>query len=166
MPITIVDADMKSLRKAAARTRQRSPDTLQLIAAIESFEPGRAKQVQLETGETAQKVRAKLNYAATIADRRVSVVTGEDGVLFALRGGGPTESSREGAANRREAVRRQALELAEGDADVKAEQVVAGLADEGVTLDVSRPATAVGAVLRATGEFVRTGRNAFRRTPR
>ena len=66
MAISIVDADIKDLRRDAARRRARSQDTAQLVAAIESLGTGQAKAVLPGSGDTVQKLRAKVAYAAVL----------------------------------------------------------------------------------------------------
>ena len=80
----IVDVDIEALNNAARRGRVRSPETQQLIDTIESMTPGTAKAIMLEGGQTGQKVRSRLTYAARIAEKRLQVVVQEDRVLFAL----------------------------------------------------------------------------------
>ena len=163
MAVTIVDADIRALRNATRAGRVRSPETKQLIAAIESLAPGTAKAILLDPGETIPRVRARLTYAARIAGRRLRIATDGDRVVFALRGDGQSPGDRVGAAQRREAVLAKALELARaGRSELTAEDVLSAFEADGVTFDVARPATMVGAVLRAAAEFERTGRNVFR----
>ena len=69
-----------------------------------------------------------------------------------------------GAIARRDAIRSKALQLGKsGKATITADQVVKALADAGNPLDVARPATAVGAVLRRMSEFKRSGKSRFKR---
>ena len=45
---------------------------------------GMAKAILLEAGQTGQKIRSRLTYAARIAGKRLQIVVQEDRVLFAL----------------------------------------------------------------------------------
>ena len=80
----IVDAGIEALENAARRGRVRSPETQQLVDTIDSLTRGTAKAILLEPGQTAQKVRSRLAYAARIAGKRLQIVVQEDRVLFAL----------------------------------------------------------------------------------
>ena len=163
MPVMIVDVDISTVRSAARAGRSRSPETKQLIDAIESLAPTEAKAILLDPGETIPKIRAKLAYAARITGRRLRVATDGKRVLFALRGDGRPRGGRVGTGHRRELILAKALELARaGRGELTAEDVLSALDADGVTFDVARPATMAGAVLRAAPEFERTGRNVFR----
>lgn len=163
MPMTIVDADIDNLRKAARTGRVRSTETLELVQAIETLEPGKAKALIPDEGETVGRLRSKLSYAARSADTKIRIVTDENRVMFALRSGAAGGKTRGGATARRDTVQEKALELARGGKrSITAEDVLDALDKEGVTFDVARPATMVGAVLRAMPEFERVGRNEFR----
>ena len=80
----IVDADIATLNNAAKRGRVRSPETQQLVDAIDSMTQGTAKAILLEPGQTGQKIRSRLAYAARIAGKRLQIVVQEERVLFAL----------------------------------------------------------------------------------
>ena len=80
----IVDADIATLDNAAKRGRVRSPETQQLVDTIDSMTQGTAKAILLEPGQTGQKIRSRLAYAARIAGKRLQIVIQEDRVLFAL----------------------------------------------------------------------------------
>ena len=163
MSATIVDADIRVVTDAARAGRSRSPQTKRLIKAIEDLTPGKAKAILLDPGETVPKVRARLTYAARITGRRLRVATDGGRVLFALRAGGRAPGGRAGAAQRREAVLAKALELSRsGRTELTATDVLSALAADGMTFDVGRPATMVGAILRSAPGFERTGRNVFR----
>ena len=83
--------------------------------------------------------------------------------MFALQKRGPSGRDPSAAAERREAVQGKALELAgSGQGEITADDVVEALGQDGLNLNVSRPATMVGAALRAMKEFERVGRNIFR----
>ncbi len=85
--MTIVEADLAALKSAARRGRTRSPETQQLVEAIESLEPGKAKAVVVEGGETAAMVRARLMYVAKAVGVKLDMAVKEDRVLFALKNG-------------------------------------------------------------------------------
>jgi hypothetical protein len=162
MPIKIVDADINRLRTASRSGRSRSQETLRLMRAIDDLRPGRAKALLPEQGESMARLRSRLNYAARASGHKLRVVTDQDRVLFALRGGAVSRP-RAGGAERREAVQKKALALAKGGrGPITAESVLKAMAADGVKFDVARPATMVGAVLRAMPEFERTGKNQFR----
>ncbi len=79
----IVNAELIELKSAERRGRTRSPETLQLIEAIESLERGKAKAIVIESGQTAAKVRARLMYAAKATGTKLQVAVNGDRVLFA-----------------------------------------------------------------------------------
>ncbi len=81
----IVDADLNTLKRAAKRGRVRSPETQQLIEAIDGLIPGQAKAVVVDAGQTPEKVRARVMYAAKAAGRKLQAAMQGDRVLFALR---------------------------------------------------------------------------------
>ncbi|MBI4304936.1 MAG: hypothetical protein HY678_01325 [Chloroflexi bacterium] len=83
--MNIVDADLTALRKAAKRGRVRSAETQQLIDTIDSLDPGEAKAVVLGRNEKAEKVRARVAYAAKIVGKPLQIAIAEDRVLFALK---------------------------------------------------------------------------------
>ena len=88
----IVDADINALKRTRARGRVRSPETRQLVEAIDGLGSGKAKAIILEEGQDAAKVRARLMYAAKIAGKRLRVVLEEDRVLFARGPGRPRKA--------------------------------------------------------------------------
>ena len=79
----IVNAELSDLKSASRRGRTQSPETLQLIEAIESLERGKAKAIVVESGQTAAKVRARLVYAAKAVDVKLQVAVKDDRVMFA-----------------------------------------------------------------------------------
>lgn len=83
--MNIVDADLTMLRKAAKRGRVRSEETQQLIDTIDALAPGDAKAVVLARGEKAEKVRARVAYAAKIVGKPLQIALAGDRVLFALK---------------------------------------------------------------------------------
>jgi hypothetical protein len=83
--VEIVDVDIREMRRAVRRGRSRSPETVALMKAIEELTPGQAKAIVIEAGQTGEKVRARLNYAAKIVERRLQIVVEEKQVLFAPR---------------------------------------------------------------------------------
>ncbi len=83
----IVDAEFGTLKSAARRGRARSAETVQLIEAIESLQPGQAKAVMVESDATPEKVRARIMYAAKAADRKLQIAVSGDRVMFALKNG-------------------------------------------------------------------------------
>ena len=81
----IVDVDIRELRQAVRRGRSRSPETVALMQAIAALQPGQAKAIVIEAGQAGEKIRARLNYAAKIVDKRLQIVIEEKQVLFAPR---------------------------------------------------------------------------------
>lgn len=79
----IVNAELRDLKSASRRGRARSPETVQLIEAIESLERGKAKAIVVEPGQTATKVRARLMYAAKATGTKLQVAVKDDRVMFA-----------------------------------------------------------------------------------
>ena len=93
MPLKIVDADIKDLKKSRTRGRVRSPETIALIEAIDSLSTGKAKAIELAAGQDPAKVRARLAYAAKIAGKKLKIVVENDRVLFARGPGRPRKRS-------------------------------------------------------------------------
>lgn len=79
----ITDATLDELKSAGRRGRTRSPETLELIEAIENLKTGEAKAIVVEPGETAAKVRARLMYVAKSIDVKLQVAVKGDRVMFA-----------------------------------------------------------------------------------
>ena len=67
----IEEADLNTLKTAQRRGRVRSPETQELIEAIDSLVSGTAKSVEIEPGQTAQKVRALVMYAGKAAGKKL-----------------------------------------------------------------------------------------------
>ncbi|MEX0763117.1 MAG: hypothetical protein WD333_11875 [Dehalococcoidia bacterium] len=80
----IVDVDIKELSSASKRGRVRSPETQQLLSIIDELKPHEAKAIVLGPGDTPQKIRSRLTYAARIAGKRLQIALEKDRVLFAL----------------------------------------------------------------------------------
>ncbi len=80
----IVEVNIDEMNRVAKRGRVRSSETQQLISAIEALKPGAAKAIMLGSGDTPQKVRARIAYAGRIAGKRVQVAIESERVLFAL----------------------------------------------------------------------------------
>ena len=53
--------------------------------AIDDLTPGQAKAIVIEGGETGEKLRSRLTYAAKAGGKRLQIAIEEDRVLFALR---------------------------------------------------------------------------------
>ena len=81
----ITDASFEVLKSALRRGRTQSPETLQLIEAIDGLERGKAKAIIVEAGETAAKVRARLMYAAKASNTKLDVAVKDDRVIFARK---------------------------------------------------------------------------------
>ena len=89
--MNIIDIPVGQFRRALSSrgSRRRSPETVQLIEAIQSLESGTAKAIVPDPGQDLAKARAKLMYAAKIAGVRLRVVVTEDQVLFTMGPGRP-----------------------------------------------------------------------------
>ena len=89
--MNIVDVPIGQFRGAVRSRggRRRSPETVQLIEAIQSLESGKAKAVAPDPGQDLAKARAKLMYAAKLAGVRLRVVVADDRVLFTRGPGRP-----------------------------------------------------------------------------
>ena len=81
----IVEADLATLKIAAKRGRVRSPETQQLIEAIDKLQPGEARAVVLDGEQSPEKVRARIMYAAKASGKKLQAAVKEDRVLFALK---------------------------------------------------------------------------------
>ncbi len=89
----IINADINQLRRSRRRSRTRSPQVQELIAAIDELGPGKAKAIVLGRGEDPAKARARLVYAAKIVGRRLRVVVEGDRILFARGPGRPRKAT-------------------------------------------------------------------------
>ena len=164
MALNIVDADINALRKLTRPGRARSEETLELISAIQSLKPDKAKALVIEAGDTIPGLRSKLGYAARAAGVKLRTASDGSQLIFALqkKGAAPVQN-REGAEERRELVRSNAMQLAEaGKAGIRAEDVLEVLPEDDQVFQMARPATVVGAVLRSMPEFTRVDKNLFR----
>ena len=155
----IVDADIRDLQRKRPR-RSRSPQMAQLIEVVQALRSGDAKALVAERGEKVTTLRSRLGVASRVTGVKLRTVTDGKRVLFTRSG---RASSKAGAIARRDAIQAKALQLAKKGQSVSAEDVVGALAADGNPLDVARPATAVGAVLRRMDEFKRVGQNRFQR---
>lgn len=81
----IVDADIKTLQRAAKRGRVRTQETQELIDVIEGLSIGKAKAVLVSRGEKPEKIRDRIAYASKIAGKPLQIAVGADRVLFALK---------------------------------------------------------------------------------
>jgi len=82
--VRIVDADISVLQAPARRGRLRSEATRTLMDAIAQLALGKAKAVVVPRGESPEKVRARVSYAAKIVGKPVQLAISEDRVMFAL----------------------------------------------------------------------------------
>ena len=80
----IIDIDAAEMKNAARRGRTRSPETQNLIDAIDSLTPNDAKAVVLEAGDTGPRIRSRLVYAARVSGKRLQIAIQDDRVLFGL----------------------------------------------------------------------------------
>ena len=165
MSLKIENANIADLKAARKGRRSRSPETERLVNAILGLVQGSAKAVLPEGSETLPGLRARLSYASRAAGKKIRIVTGENRLMFSLRGGSSPSAAREGAAERKALVQSKALELGKRrKSDISAQDVIDALSASGVDLHVARPGTVAGAVLRSMPEFERTGHNRFRFT--
>ncbi len=155
----IIDADFKDLQRKRPG-RGRSPEMAQLIDVVQGLRLGDAKGLVAERGEKLTTLRSRLVIASKVTGVKLRTVADGKRVLFTRRGRG---ASKAGAIARRDAIQAKALQLAKKGQTISAEDVVGALATDGNPLDVARPATAVGAVLRKMDQFKRVGKNRFTR---
>lgn len=163
----IVEASLSDMKRTPRGRRQRSPETQTLIDTISELKPGQVRAVVPEGNETIKRLRPRISYAARVAGRKVRIAADDEKVMFTLRSGARTggSSSRAGAAARKNRVQEKALELGKRrKTNITAQDIIESLQSEGVNLDVARPGTMVGAVLRSMPEFERIGSNEFKYT--
>jgi hypothetical protein len=160
----IVEARLSDMTSTQRERRQRSPETQKLIDTILELKSGQARALMPEGDETVKKLRPRISYAARVAGRKVRIVADKNKVMFTLRSGSRNGSrNKTGAALRKSMVQKKAVELGkQRKREISAQDVIAALAVDGVSLGVARPGTMVGAVLRAMPEFERTGSNQFK----
>ena len=93
--MNIIDIPVGQFRRAlrSVGSRRRTPETVQLVEAIQWVGSERAKAIVLDAGENLAKVRAKLMYAARIVGIRLQVVVTDDRVLFSRGPGRPRARS-------------------------------------------------------------------------
>ena len=80
----IVNADLQEFESGLGRGLVRSRETQALVDAINSLDKKTAKAVMIENGDTVNRVRSRIRYAAKIAGKPVKTVAKKDRVLFAL----------------------------------------------------------------------------------
>ena len=83
----IIDVDISELERARRRGRARSPETLQLIEAIESLKPRDARGIAISDERPEKNLRARLAYAAKISGKRLGIASDGDKVMFTLSDG-------------------------------------------------------------------------------
>ncbi len=162
MPLKIVDADIKSLRKTALIGRARSPEILQLIGVLEAMKSGQAKALAPEGNESTTMLRVRLSTAAKGAGVKLRTAIINDRVVFALKARQGAGRNKGEAAKRKKLIQDAGVKLAKGGKKaVSAEDILAAIKKAGFELNVARPGTAVGAVLRRMSTFRRVGKNKF-----
>ena len=178
MPIEIVEVDLADMRRIALVSRAKSPQVRAIYEAMFSLQPGEAKAVVLEPGEELSQVRNLINQCATRANMDLEIVVDRVAgrVLFthkpgqsdkrpipAASGISLSRSPEEQAAmlERRDKIREAAAALGRERPQISAQEVVDYLRDQGTVLDMSRPTTAVSAVMRNMQEFERVGQSRF-----
>ena len=80
----IIDVNIEELSKASRRGRARSSETQQLLAAIDSLKGKAAKAIMVGSGDSPQKVRARIAYVGRLAGKRLQIAVESDRVLFGL----------------------------------------------------------------------------------
>ena len=162
MPLKIVDADIKVLRNTARKGRARSPEILQLVGVLEALKYGQAKALVPEGKETTATLRVRLSTASKAAGVKVRTAIIDGKVVFALKARRGAGRNKGEAANRKKLIQDAAVKLAKGGRKaVSVEDILAAIKKAGAELNVARPATAVGAVLRRMPSFKRVGKNKF-----
>ena len=78
----IVDVDIKELEQARRRGRSRSPETLELIKAIEDLGAGQARGIRITADLPEKSIRSRLAYAARIANKRIEIASDGAKVMF------------------------------------------------------------------------------------
>ena len=180
MPIEIVEVDLNEMRRTALITRAKSPVVRRVYQAMFALKPGQALAAIAEPGEELSQIRNMIAQCATRANFDLQIVVDRVGgrVLFTPKPGqssgaspssgssstpSTTRTPEEQAAqiDRRERIREAALALGRERPMISAQEVVDYLRDSGNELDLPRPTTAVGAVIRNMPEFEHVDRSRF-----
>lgn len=173
MPIEIVAVDPAEMRRTALMNRAKNDNVRAIYTALFDLGPGSGKQIIAEPGDDLGKLRVLLQQCAARTGHELNIVTDRvagrilftlkrvDGGTRAPRGTGKSAQEIEEALARRDMIRDAALELGSRQPVISAQEVVDSLADNDLS-DVSRPATAVSAVVRNMPEFEHIGQSQFR----
>ena len=78
----IVDVDIKELEQARRRGRSRSPETMELIKAIEALAAGQARGIRITADMPEKGIRSRLAYASRIANKRIEIASDGTKVMF------------------------------------------------------------------------------------
>ena len=176
MAIEIVEVDPDEMRRTALLGRAKSPRVRALYEAMFSLKPGDAKAVIAETGEELSQIRNMVTQCAARANLELQIVVDRVAgrVLFThklseLTSDPPTASpanartpeEQAAQADRRERIRRAAIELGRERPQISAQEVIDYMRDMGEYLDLPRPTTAASAVMRNMPEFEHVDRSRF-----
>ncbi len=176
MPIEIVEVDIEEVRRTSLLTRAKSPKVRAIYEAMFSLKPGEAKAVIADSGEEISQLRNMITQCAMRASMNLQIVVDRIGgrVLFTEK---PDNSSGDSSTtmvsssrtpeeqaaqiDRRDRIRKAAIELGNERPQISAQEVVDHLRDIGEGLDLPRPTTAVSAVMRNMPEFEHVDRSRF-----
>ena len=176
MPIEIVEVDLAEMQRTALLNRAKSPQVRAIYEAMFSLQPGEAKAVIADPGEELSQIRNLITQCASRANLDLQIVVDRVAgrVLFTQKPvqpgqentpvpSSPSRSPEEQAAAeyRRDRIRVAALELGRQRPQISAQEVVDLLRDRGEAIAMSRPTTAVSAVMRNMPEFERVDRGRF-----
>ncbi len=175
MPLRLEEVDPDELRKAGLLNRARTPEARAIYQILFELEPGDAKAIIAEDGEDIVKLRGQLQNCAKRTEQDLRIVPDPESprVVFTLNPTGLTKSKRQlnsapsaqdsvESQQRRDWIRESALELGRAQPVISAQEVVDHLSGRGIALDMSRPGTAVSAVIRNMKEFERVAQSQFR----
>ncbi len=176
MPIEIVEVDLAEMHRTALLNRAKSPQVRAMYEAMFSLQSGEAKAVVADPGEDLSQIRNLVAQCATRANLDLQVVLDRVGgrVLFTQKPTQagqketpvPAKSSRSpeelaALVQRRERIRKAALDLGRERPQISAQEVVDFMRDSGDAIDTARPTTAVSAVMRNMPEFEHVDRSRF-----
>ena len=176
MPIEIVEVDLAEMQRTALLNRAKSPQVRAIYDAMFSLQTGEAMAVIAEDGEELSQIRNLITQCAARANMDLQIVVDRVAgrVLFTQK---PTQDDREetpvpatsarspeeqaALVDRRERIREAALTLGREHPQISAQEVVDFLRDGGDAINLSRPTTAVSAVMRNMPEFEHVDRGRF-----
>ncbi len=177
MSFEIVEVDSNEMRRASLINRAKNDNVRAIYQALFDIQTGKAMAIIADPGEDLGKIRTTLQHCANRSGRDLHIVLDRmaSRVLFTLAEVKPespdsspkiksTRSAQDAteATARRDAIRDAALELGNTRPTVSAQEVVDLLVARGMVMNMTRPATAVSAVMRNMVEFERIGQSQFR----